>query len=214
MLRRALYLTLWAALAGALLAGWSEAARVGGPELPDGDPFPLAVPPDWHQRNTGGSDGAGLCVFASMRHTGRMQRDAAFTEIFDWMKRRPGGGYPSKVDRMLDRMCAEKGLTKPAYLHSETGDLDLLERACQSGRVPGVTYGLSPTKRYNGRRIAHMVSLVYASGDTWVILDNNYPGAAAYEWMTRAEFARSHGAVGGPWAIILLDGPAPARPWN
>src|SRR5262245_57871456 len=143
---------LIACLLASAVALDATAAKVG-----PADGLPLAVPSEWHQKNTGGSDGAGLCVFASLRHTGLMQGDPAFAGLFDHMKKFPGGGYPQKVDKVLERYCREKGLVKPAYVHVEGGDLEVLRAACASGRVPGVTYGLSPSGRYRGRKIAHMV---------------------------------------------------------
>lgn len=193
----------------------SVEASVSGPEHPDGTRIRCELPGNFHQRNTGGSDGAGLCVFASMRHTGLWQNESAFSGLFNYMRNFPGGGYPSKVDAMLKRYCQEKNLPMPQYLQVEGSDLEILKAACRSGRMPCVTYGVSPTGRYGGRRIAHMVSLVHADDRHFVILDNNFPGEQAYEWLTPQEFLQAYTAGGGGWAIILVDPPgAPPRPWN
>ena len=200
--------------------GKSDTAPVGAKVLgrthDDGTEIRCDLDPSQHQKNTGGSDGAGLCVFASMRHSGLWQGEPVFADLFNWMKRHPGGSYPSKTDQMIDRYCKEKGVAKPRYLQVEGGDLEILKRACQSGRMAGVTYSVSPTGRYGGSRISHMVSLVHADDKHFVILDNNYPGREGkediYEWLTPQEFARSY-APG--WAVILLDPPGPPpRPWN
>lgn len=59
----------------------------------------------------------------------------------------------------------------------EGSDLERLKLACRTGRMPGVTYAFSPTGRYGGARIAHMVNLVHADDQWFAVLDNNYPGA-------------------------------------
>lgn len=186
------------------------ATTTDGPVHADGSRVQIDLPTDLRQKNTGGSDGAGLCVFASMRHTGRWQGDPVFAGLFDWMKRHPGGSYPRKTDEMIKRYCAEKGLPKPLYLQVEGKDLDILALALKTGRMPGVTTGYLPG--YRGR-IAHMTSLVGARcgpGKWWVILDNNFPQRHA--WLTEAEFLRSYTAHGQGWAIILLTPPPPPAP--
>ncbi len=190
-------------------------AKVGGNRNEDGTEIACDLPGELHQKNTGGSDGSGLCVFASMRHSGRWQNDPLFAELFDWMRRHPGGGYPEKVAKMLTACAREKGFAVPKYVQVESNDLDVLKAACRSGRMPGVTYGRSPTGRYGGQSISHMVSLVHADDKHFVVLDNNYPGADKYEWMTPAEFSRAYSATGGKgWAVILLTAPPPPPPRN
>lgn len=191
-------------------------AKVLGRVHEDGTEIRCDLDPALHQKNTGGSDGAGLCVFASMRHTGLWQGDEVFTELFHWMKKHPGGSYPQKTDQMIAKFCQEKGLPKPRYLQVEGGDLEILKKACKSGRMPSVTYSYSPSGRYGGSRISHMVSLPHADDRHFVVLDNNYPGRAdkeeVYEWLTPAEFAKVYDPG---WAVILLDPPGPpARPYN
>jgi hypothetical protein len=183
-------------------------ASVGGPVAPDGTEAQCDLPPELHLKNRGGSDGSGLCVFASMTHSGRWQNDPAFSAVFEWMWSHPGGGYPEKVDRVVEQMCREKSLPKPSYLQVEGGDVEILRTACRNGLMPGVTYSFSPSGRYGGQRIAHMVSLVHADERWFGILDNNYPGTV--EWLTPDEFRRSYTGGGGGWAVILMkEGPPP-----
>lgn len=190
-------------------------ATVAGPKHADGTELSCDLPAEQHQRNTGGSDGAGLCVFASMRHSGRWQNDPLFTELFDWMRRHPGGGYPEKVTAMLGQCAKEKGFVVPQYLQVESNDLEILKTACRTGRMPGVTYGRSPTGRYGGQSISHMVSLVHADDRWFVVLDNNYPGGDQYEWMTPEEFRRAYAATSGKgWCVVLLTPPPPPPPRN
>jgi hypothetical protein len=168
-----------------------------------------AVPREWHIKNKGGSDGAGLCVYASAAHMGRMQGDPVFAGMFEWMRNFPGGSYPRKFKASVERYAREKGLPEPSWVQVERADWELLRIACESGRAVGTTYSISPTGRYGGRRIAHMVNTVHFDGQRLAILDNNFPGS--YEWMTRDE-AQRVGVL--DWVIILLTPGVPPRPWN
>lgn len=195
--------------------GPREAAPVGasvaGPRNADGTEIACDLPDRLHLKNKGGSDGAGLCVFTSIDHAANWQNVPVLQGFRDWMTRHPGGGYPSKVDAMIDRICKDRSTGKPDYLQVEGGDLGILQRACRAGLMPSVTYSFSPTGRYGGQRIAHMVSLVHADSKWFVVLDNNYPGADKYEWLSPAEFARVY-APG--WAVILLKHGPPPVPRN
>lgn len=186
------------------------AANVGGPVHADGTEIACHLPDALHQKNTGGSDGAGLCVYASARHSGRYQGDPLFEKIFDWMRKHPGGSYPSKFKRTLEQCARETGLPIPEYIQIENNDLEILKAACKAGLMPGVTYSFSPTGRYGGRRISHMVSLPHADDRHFVVLDNNY--VHSYEWLTPQEFLRTYAGGGRGWAIILLTPPPPPPP--
>ncbi len=188
----------------------SSEAFVGGPVGRDGTEVLCDLPGSLHQKNAAGSDGAGLCVYASARHSGLWQDDEVFQGLFDWMRRHPGGSYPEKFDRTVRQFCEEKGLPVPRYLQVQSNDLEILRAACASGRMPGVTYSFSPTGRYSGRRISHMVSLVHAGPRWFVILDNNYPGEEKLEWLTPEEFRRAYTGGRTGWAVINLEpGPPP-----
>ena len=179
-----------------------------GPKRHDGVLARDAMPAKLHLKNVGGSDGAGLCVFASISHAARYQGLAGLTDTMDWMRRYPGGGWPEKVDQVLkDKLGPNHGVE---YIHVYGHDaIGLLERACANGLQPCVTYGYG--ERY-GISIAHMVSLVHLDQEWACILDNNFPGDDAYEWMSRAEFARrfawSPRGTGEGWGIIFLSGDA------
>jgi hypothetical protein len=115
---------------------------------------------------------------------------------------------------MIEKIAQEKGAPRPNYIQIEGGDLEILKAACKSGRMPGVTYNYSPTGRYNRQHIAHMVSLVHADDRHFVVLDNNFPGDSAYEWMSPQEFQKVWGGSRGGWAVILLDPAPPLPPHN
>ncbi len=190
-------------------------ASVGGPRNADGTELQCDLPGDQHLKNCGGSDGSGLCVFTSISHSARWQNVEVLKDFRDWMRRHPGGGYPQKVDRMIAEVCRERGVPKPDYVQAEGSDLEILKAACKGGRMPGVTYSFSPTGRYGGARISHMVSLPHADDRWFVVLDNNYPGSAGhedtYEWLSPQEFHKTYTGGGGGWCVILLA-PCPPPP--
>lgn len=190
-------------------------AKVGGRISPDGlSEINCDLPGDLHLKNVGGSDGAGLCVFTSIAHSARWQNVTLLEDFRDWMRKHPGGGYPEKVDRMIEKCAKERNQTIPQYIQIEGSDLEILKLACKTGRMPGVTYSKSPTGRYGGGTIAHMVSLPHAD-DTWFcVLDNNYPGENNYEWMTPEEFKKTYTGGRSGWSVIFLNPPPPPFPKN
>jgi hypothetical protein len=190
----------------------SNAEFVASGNTHQGKEVMIDLPLDLHIRNVGGSDGLGLCVFASLSHAGKWQSDPVATAIFPWMRTKPGGGYPSKVDAMLARLGNELG-QKCAYIQHTQGDDAFLDAALATGRFPCVTYnGRDGVYYRNG--IAHMVNLAYMDATTAAIHDNNYPGK--WLWMTRAEFLQRWrgGGGGGGWAVVLLNPPPPPIPVN
>lgn len=189
------------------------AAQVGGTIAPDAKTeINCDLPASQHMKNVGGSDGAGLCVFTSIAHSARWQNVRVLEDFRDWMRRYPGGGYPEKVKAKITQICRERGVPEPEYIQVQGEDLEILKIACKSGRMPSVTYCFSPTGRYGGGKIAHMVSLVHADENWFCILDNNYPGVDKYEWLTPAEFRRTYTCGSGGWAVILLSpGPPPPQ---
>jgi hypothetical protein len=194
-------------------------ATVGGPKHTDGTEISCDLPGELHRRNTA-SKGLGNCVFTSVHHSAVWQNVPALVEFPQYLidKGIPGGGYPQKVDQLIPRICKDRNLPVPDYLQVQSNDLEILKAACRCGRMPSVTYAMSPTKRYGGSRISHMVSLVHADDRHFVVLDNNYPGSAGntdvYEWMSPQEFLRAYSGGKTGWAVILLNGPPPPVPRN
>lgn len=193
---------------------YDTGAKVGSWVSPDGkEAMQLPLPGFLHQQNTGGSDGSGLCVYASCRHAGRWASDPLFEEIFDWMRSYPGGSYPDKLTQTLNQCAKEKGFSVPTYIQVQDTDLDIIKMATKNGIMPGVTYGFSPSGRYSGRQISHMVSIVHATDNWFCVLDNNYIGESAFEWLTPAEFKRAYTARGGNgWSVFLLTNPPSPAP--
>lgn len=210
MLRRiAIALVMTTVMAGLTLAG-----SIGGFKSPDGKEMMFEpLPGTLHQRNTVGRDGLGLCVYASARHTGRWQSDPLFDACFEYMKTQPGGSYPDKFVATMKACAAKNGLAYPEFIQIQDDDIEILKLASRNGYMAGVTYGYSPTGRYNGRKIAHMVSLVHASDNWFAVLDNNYPGETQFEWLSPAEFKGAHISPRGiGWKVILLTTPPPPKP--
>jgi hypothetical protein len=190
-------------------ASWQ--ATIGGLRTPDGKPVQLDFPVERHLKNAVGRDGAGLCVFTSLAQAADWQNVEVLRDFRDWMRQHPGGGWPEKVDEMIQRLCRERGVPPPDYLHYQGNEITLLKLACKTGRMPCVTYCYSPAGRYQGRRIAHMVNLLHADERWFAVLDNNFPGSV--EWMNESEFRRTFTGLGEGWAVILLaPAPPPARP--
>ena len=187
-------------------------AFTGGPTAPDGTRIRCELPGNLHRENTS-SKGLGNCVFTSIHHSAVWQNVPALQEFPQWLIRKgiPGGGVPSKVDDLIPRMCRERGMPVPDYVQIEDRDLEVLKLACRCGRMPGVTYSRSPTGRYGGQVIAHMVNVVHADDRWFVVLDNNYPGEDAYEWMSPRDFLRTyvHPQETAGWSVILLAPPPP-----
>lgn len=177
---------------------------VGTKTSPDGSvEVACDLPESEKKRNVGGRDGAGLCVFTSIEYAARWQNETKLKDFQKFMRQEPGGGWPEKVDRMIEKYA--KGVR---YIQSTSKDWELLKAAVRSGRMPCVTYdGHDP--HYSGS-IAHMVSLAHAD-DKWVaVTDNNYPGDSQHVWMTPEDFKRRWDG----WAVYLLSPPPPPPPRN
>lgn len=195
---------------------WGEQdAPVGaavGRVAPDGTEPQIDLPNNLHRRNTA-SKGLGNCVFTSIHHSALWSEVPALMEFPKWLTAKgiPGGGYPSKVAKLIPEMCKDRNVPVPQYVQVEGNDLEILKLACRTGRMPSVTYSRSPTGRYGGRSIAHMVSLIHADDKWFGVLDNNYPGADALEWMSPEQFLRAYSPG---WCVILLEPGPPPVPRN
>lgn len=216
---RYLFTLAFIALAGAVELG--HAAREGGKVSPAGEEIHIDLPEELHRRNTS-SRGQGCCVFTSIHHASLWQRIPQLEEFPKWLQKHglTGGGYPGNVEERINKICKERGAQVPPYIQifgAVEDDLRILEAATKSGRLPTVTYGISPTPgRYRGR-IAHMVSLPHADLEKgeFCVLDNNFTGVAKYEWMNKAEFVRAYTSGGrSGWSVILLDHGPPPVPWT
>jgi hypothetical protein len=168
------------------------------------------LPSDLLFRNTGGRDGAGLCVFASITYAALYQNESRLVGLFNAMKKERGGGWPEKVDQMIAKYGAGA-----SYLQYEGSDPGILKAALASGRMPCVTYnGHDP--HYGNHSISHMVNLVcYDDGaDLAAIRDNNFTDPNDLVWMSIKEFLQRWKGGGGGWVVVLVAPPPPPPPRN
>lgn len=177
------------------------------PVSPGGLRAAVDLPGELHQRNTGGSDGAGLCVFSAFEDECEWMGYTQMRGFHKWMENYPGGGWPEKLDKMVAQFCKEKGVEIPPYIQHIGGDEDLLALAIKTRRGACITYA-GMDDFYSGD-IAHMVVLSeFGRTDEASIMDNNRPGE--WVWMSRKEltFRWKLNTVGQGWAVVLL-GPPP-----
>lgn len=192
-------------LACAAAAGGQQFSPSKSPAGPGGVRATVDLPAAKHLRNTGGSDGLGLCVFTSIYHAALWQNVTVLEGYRRWMERRPGGGYPSKVDQTLAAYCRELGVPVPPYVQHTGGDEEFLDLAIRTDRCAALTY--DGRDDFYGGRVAHMVNLVYLDSRYGAILDNNRPGV--WLWMSRADLLSRWRGSGGGWAVVLLAPPPP-----
>lgn len=200
-----------------LAIGTPYSASVGGKMAPDQKTeIAIDLPGSLHLKNTVGSDGSGLCVFTSAAHSARWQHVKVLEDFQTWMKKYPGGGWPDKLAKMIAKVSKERGVPEPQFVQAEgkAECIEIIQEALKSGRMPCVTYSFSPTGRYRGGKISHMVNCVHHDGKHVCILDNNYPGDDKYEWMTPDEFMKTFTAGRSGWVFVLLDGGPPPLPFN
>lgn len=189
----------------------AEAFVPTGP-VHDGTRAAADLPAERHVRNTGGSDGprgpgsgSGLCVFTSFQMSADWHGVDFLAGFQAWMTRRPGGGYPDKLDQMVAAFCREKGVPVPPYVQHEGGDEAFLDLAIRTRRLLFVTYAGNDDFYRGG--IDHMVNLAHLDESRAAIIDNNRPGK--FVWMTRVEFLQRWKARGGGWAGCFLLPPPP-----
>lgn len=166
----------------------------------------IDYPEDQWLKNVGSRmDGAGMCVFTSFEHSCRWAGLDDFVGFRDWCARHyPGGGYPEKLQRLLDAYCKAKGLAAPVVIQYEGESPEVLEAAIRNGHLPCVTLYSSP--RYRGR-IYHMVNCVHLDAERGAILDNN---ERPLEWADRATTIQRLKLQGKLWCVVVLaHGPPP-----
>ncbi len=194
------------------------------PVAPDGTFAAIDLPAGRHVRNVGSQvDRLGLCVFTSVQQAADWHNVPQLLGFQRWMAKRPGGGYPEKLDRELMAYCAAQAQPTPAYVQHVGGDEAFLDLAVKTGRMVSITYA-GADGFYPGP-VLHMVNLAHLDAERGAVIDNNRPGL--WVWMTRRQLLnRWRGltdagaamvvrdgaqvfAVGGGWAVVLLAPPPP-----
>lgn len=169
----------------------------GGRKSPDGKVEIILGTNDFNWPRNIASKGLGCCSFRSLDYAARWQYVPELIGLPEKMRDDgiPGGGYPEKVERILERY----GKDIPHY-QDTTGEVRFLAAMCASKRMPCVDYsGHCP---HYAHGIAHCVNVVACDLDNdWIaILDNNYPKDTEIVWMGLAEFRkRWHG-----WSYGIL----------
>jgi len=210
MLAIAVAVLLWVAL-GIASGRDALAAEPAGEFSPSPSPVHAGkravadIPNAQHIRNVGGSDGAGLCVFTSVELAARWQNVAALDGFQAWMKKRPGGGWPEKLDKEIAAFCRSKSVPVPDYVQHTGGDESFLELSLRTGRMPCITY--AGRDDFYRTKIAHMVDLVHLDDRDACIVDNNRPGT--FVWMSRAELLQRWRDMQGGWGFVLTAPPPP-----
>lgn len=189
-----------------------ESITLGGSIAPDGStPLQIDFPLTQHIPNIGSHvDGAGMCVMSSIEMAGRWQNLEQVRGLRNWCATKPGGGYPSKVDKQLKEYSQAQKINTPEYVQYEGKELDLLKLALKTGRFPAVTYSGRDKVRYSGT-IAHMVCLAHLD-DKWAAIWDNNGTAGELIWMTPEEFKARWTNDSNGWAFVWLAPPPPPVP--
>ena len=208
-LRRSLATLALAFSLYAIPLGAGETETANGPTY-QGISVQIDLPDADLQPNSGGTDGAGLCVFASLQMAARWGGIDELADLFSWMKSQRGGGWPEKVDRVLTAR-APRLKEAGGWINYEGSDPTILDAALRTNRPVCVTYGYG--ELYANKTIGHMVLLVHLDANLAAIRDNNDVNHTT--WMSRAEFLKRWKHPSGKgWCVILITPPPPPVPSN
>lgn len=192
------------------LRGAPRGIQAGGPSL-NGEEVRCHLPTHRHKENKVGRDNLGLCVFTATEMSADWSHEVSLLGFRDWMTKKPGGGYPEKLDEMIRARCSELGVKVPEYVQHTGGSMDFLKRALDAGRYLAITYAGQDGVFYNVP-VDHMVNLVHLSAKWAVIQDNNFPGK--WLWMSPIDLERRWKARGGGWAVAFKKQGPPPIPIN
>lgn len=192
--------------AATLRGGFDSEVEIANGNIHRGVEAAIDLPLSDHRKNEAGTDGAGLCVWASIDMLAKWGGVDELQDLFARMKRQKGGGWPERVARVLDELAPSL-----PYVQYEGSNPAILDAAMRTGRPAGITYGYG--KFYNNQTIAHMVVLAHLDDEFAAVIDNNNPGK--WTWMSRAELLKRWVHPSGQgWAVVLLAPPPPLPPTN
>lgn len=200
----------WMLLTAMIIGLVAAIARGASPAAPDGTEPAVDYPDDQWMKNIGSRiDGAGMCVFTSFEHSCRWAGLEEFRGFRDWCAAKyRGGGWPEKLDQLVEAYCQAKGVKKPLVVQYEGSSSEVLEAGLRNGHLPCVTLYGSP--RYRGR-IYHMVNCAHLDTDRGAILDNNYQ---PLEWADRGTTLGRVKLDGKLWCVVVLASGPPPFPYN
>lgn len=177
-----------------------------------GESLSNPIPKQFHIRNEGGSNGAGLCVISSILANGlhagvpgldvpdeNGQRGKG-SKLWTTAKGRPGGYGPGKLASLVGEVLPDEKFA--SYVGT---DYTVLDRWSKAGYKVGAT--MNTGQLYHYMPIHHMISLEkYRTDGTAWVLDNNRPGY--WSVMPAAEFRRRWIDLGTGWAWIWTRRPS------
>lgn len=198
------------------------------PVSPDGINAVIDLPTSQHMRNTGGSDGSGLCVYTAVTMAARWQNVTSMFDFRKFAEGRPGGSYPEKLASDIKTYSARNGRRPEPYVQHTGGDETFLDLCMKTRRAACITYAGNGDGFYDST-VAHMLLLAELDATHAATIDNNRPGF--FIWMTRTQLlARWKGLnddgtpslvpfhnglrlswapVGGGWMFAWLAPPPP-----
>lgn len=158
------------------------------------------IPPKYHVRNEGGSNGAGLCVISSLIQDGAYQSIGDLPTLKEsalWKaaKKAKGGYYPGKLEALL------KAVMPDAKWFSWEGKTPELVKQYNAAGYPVATT-MNTGAQYGYAPIHHMISVAHLDDQWACVVDNNDPGK--YHWMPAAEYARRFPDGGNGWGFVWL----------
>lgn len=192
----ALTIFSWAAIGQAEYSGREPVFR-------DGTQMSAPVKVEDHQQNTGGSDGAGLCVIASITMAGRSLGIEEVESLWEQAKKEPGGYWPEKFDKLVKRVCPDL-----RYAHVVGADYETLKRLSDEGIGFGIT--MDTGELYGYKSIEHMVYGGHFDDRLACFIDNNNPGF--YTWVSKDEWKRRSTMNRGEFWALILSPPDAAAP--
>lgn len=160
-------------------------------------------------------DHAGMCVFSSFEMMMIWHGFEDFRGFRNWCAERyPGGGYPDKLDKLIDAYCAAKHIDKPQIIQYVGDNPMFLQQAIENGFMPCTTLAHSP--RYGPNPISHMVNCVHLTDHNGAIMDNNFKD---FEWqegreqfLAKLKYRDPNNGRPVYWAVIVVAPPPPPPP--
>jgi hypothetical protein len=159
------------------------------------------IPREYHIRNEGGSNGAGLCVISAIIMNGAAAGIADFrllknSKLWKSAKARPGGYSPQKLAALLKELYPEL-----EWASVETADAGLIRKYSAAGYQVANT--MNTGQQYKYMPIHHFISTVHADLKMSCIVDNNDPGV--WHWFSAAEQDRRFPDGQTGWLVVLLQ---------
>lgn len=163
------------------------------------------IPPEMHFKNTGGSDGAGLCVNTSMTIAGAFHGIAdlwrlAQSSLMIDSRARPGGSWPEKLERELKEHYPDE-----QWFMWESPTTEQVEAFNAQGLAVCTTTNTG--RLYNYDYIYHYIVTIHLDSLWAMIVDSNDPGK--YHIMPRAEYDRRAPNPEKVWGTVWLSGRVP-----